>query len=353
MFSHPEHDGHEVVLHAHHAATGLRAILALHSTALGPAFGGCRMHPYADEAQALSDVLRLSRSMTYKAAICELPYGGGKAVIIGDPKRDKTPALLHAMGDVIEGLGGRYIVADDVGTTLADLAVMRRVTRHTAAATSAAQAPLAVTAYGVLMALEATVEQVLGRHELEGLTVAVQGLGTVGYPLCGYLHQRGAKLVVTDLDPERVTKAQAAFGAVAVDADAIYDQEADLFAPCALGAVLNERTIPRLRARIVCGGANNQLAHAAHHALLVARGITFVPDYLASAGGVIDFHQEGIDDRPEAVLRAVERLRAITRDVLRRAQLSGEPPLVVANRMVQERVQAAAARHALWAVPRA
>jgi leucine dehydrogenase len=157
MFTHPEYDGHEAVLHAHDPATGLKAIVALHNTRLGPAFGGCRMYPYADPALALTDALRLSRGMTYKAAICELPYGGGKSVVLADPGHDKTPELLRAMGRVIEGQGGRYITADDVGTTLADLAVMREVTRHTAGATPAAQEPLAVTAYGVLMAIEAAI----------------------------------------------------------------------------------------------------------------------------------------------------------------------------------------------------
>src|SRR3954468_13764543 len=344
MFSHPDYDNHEKLLFAYDAESGLKALVAVHSSALGPAFGGCRMYPYADEAQALADVLRLSKGMSYKAAICGLPYGGGKSVIMGDPRRDKTPGLLHAMGRVVEGLSGRYVIADDVGTTLADLAVMRAATTHTAAATAAAQAPLAVTAYGVLMAIEAAVERVLGRTDLAGLKVAVQGLGNVGLPLCGYLQERGARLTVADPDPARAARAQDEHGAEVVDPDAIYDQEVDLFAPCALGAVLNDRTIPRLRCRLVCGGANNQLAAAAHDDALAARGITFVPDYLANAGGVIDFYQESIDDRPEAVLASVERIRGITTDVLQRAATSGETPLRVADRTVQERLQAAQAR---------
>ena len=248
------------------------------------------------------------------------------------------------MGRVVEGLSGRYIIADDVGTTLADLAVMRAATTHTAAATAAAQAPLAVTAYGVLMAIEAVVEQVLGRQDLEGFRVAVQGLGNVGLPLCGYLRERGARLTVADPDLARAARAKDEHGAEVVDLDAIYDQEVDLFAPCALGAVLNDRTILRLRCRLVCGGANNQLAAAAHDDALAARGITFVPDYLANAGGVIDFYQEFIDDRPEAVLASVERIRGIATDVLQRAIASGETPLRVADRIVQERLQAAVAR---------
>jgi leucine dehydrogenase len=339
MFSHPEFDGHERVVFATDAASGLRAIVALHSTALGPAFGGCRMWPYADTTQALTDVLRLSRGMTYKAAICELPYGGGKSVILGDPKRDKTPELLWAMGRLVESFGGRYIIADDVGTTLADLAVMRTVTRHTAAATASAQEPLAVTAYGVLMALTAAVAHHLRQDDFRGLRVAVQGLGNVGLPLCGYLRERGAGLVVTDIDRERCGLAEREHDARVVGAEEIYDQEVELFAPCALGAILNDDTIPRLKARIVCGGANNQLAEARHDAMLAGRGIAYVPDYLANAGGVIDFYQEHIDDRPEAILRSVERIRGITADVLAQAAASGETPQQVADRRVCERIE--------------
>src|SRR6516225_4520547 len=312
MFSHPDYDGHQELQFAHDASSGLRALIAIHDTTLGPAFGGCRIYPYASEHHAMADVLRLSRGMTYKAAICELPYGGGKSVIIADPRHDKTPALLHAMGRLVEDLGGRYIIADDVGTTLADLVVMREVTRYTAAATAAAQQALPATAFGVFEALGAAAEVCLGRHDLEGLRVAVQGLGNVGMPLCGYLAAAGAALVVSDLD---------------------------LFAPAALGGVLNDATIPQLRCSIVCGGANNQLAETRHDAALAARGIVSVPDYLANAGGVIDFDQERIDDRPDAVLAAVARIGAITRDVLRRAAETGATALSVADAIVRGRIR--------------
>ena len=342
MFHHPDFDDHEQVVFARDVTSGLCAIVAVHSTVLGPAFGGCRMWPYRDEAEALTDVLRLSRGMTYKAAICELPYGGGKSVILGDPRERKTPALLRAMGQVVERLGGRYIVADDIGTTLDDLRVMREVTAHTAAATLAARQPLPVTAYGVFQAIRAAVEHALGRQDLDGLRVAIQGLGAVGLPLCRYLADAGATLIVTDLDEARVAQAARAFGALAVEPDAIYAQPADVFAPCALGAVLNDRTIPLLGARIVCGGANNQLAEARHAAALAGRGILFVPDYIANAGGVIDFHQERTgDDVPDAVLGAVARIHDITSDVLARAGGAGETPLQVADRVVQERLAAA------------
>jgi leucine dehydrogenase len=297
------------------------------------------MWPYASEADALKDVLRLARGMSYKAAICDLPYGGGKSVIIGDPKRAKTPALLRAMGRAVEQLAGRYIVADDIGTTLDDLAVMREVTSHTAAATPAARAPLAVTAYGVLMALRAAVRHLTGADELAGLRVAIQGLGNVGRPLADHLHAAGAELVVADLDPTRAARTAEELGAQAVDPAAIYDQPVDLFAPCAMGAVLNDETILRLRAKIVCGGANNQLALARHALMLAARGILYVPDYLANAGGVIDFHQERIDDSRAAVLAAVGRIGTITAAVLDAAAGSGQTPLAVADRKVAARLR--------------
>jgi leucine dehydrogenase len=344
LFRHPDFDDHEQVVFARDAEAGLRAIIAVHSSARGPAFGGCRMWPYPWEADALTDVLRLARGMTYKAAICDLPYGGGKSVILGDPHRDKTPALLRAMGCAVERLGGRYIVADDIGTTLDDLAVMRTVTSHTAAATAAARAPLAVTAYGVMMAIRAAVRHVERPGELAGLRVAIQGLGNVGLPLAGYLHEAGAVLTIADLDPARTAAARRRFGATVVEPALIHRQPVDLFAPCALGAVLDDRTIPELQARIVCGGANNQLAEARHAALLAARGILYVPDYLANAGGVIDFHQERIDDSPQAVLAAVGRIETIAEEVLRAAARSGRTPLEVADEIVQARLTSARAR---------
>jgi leucine dehydrogenase len=222
---------------------------------------------------------------------------------------------------------------------------MREVTAHTAAATLAAGQSLPVTAYGVFQAIRAAVEHRLGRPDLAGLRVAVQGLGAVGLPLCRYLAEAGAALIVTDLDQARAAEAARAFGALAVEPDAIYGQPADVFAPCALGAVLNDHTIAGLGARIVCGGANNQLAEARHAAALAARGILFVPDYIANAGGVIDFDQERTgDDAPQAVLGAVARIHEITSDVLERAARAGEMPLQVADRIVRERLAAARRR---------
>lgn len=338
MFDHPDFDGHERLIHAFDAASGLRAIVALHSTAAGPAFGGCRMYPYANEAAALRDVLRLSRAMSYKCAIAGVPYGGGKSVIIGDPRRDKTPALLAAMGRLVDSLQGRYIVADDVGTTLGDLAVMRRETRFTAATTARAMQPLPVTAHGVFSAVVAAARGALGAASLHGSTVAVQGLGNVGGPLCRLLHEAGARLIVADLDPARSQATVSSFGATAAPPDAIYDVPADILAPCALGGILNAETIPRLKARLVCGGANNQLATREDADRLAARGIVYVPDYLAGAGGVIDFAQEAVDDRPEAVLAAVGMIGRITGEVLAEAGATARTPLAVCDATVRARL---------------
>ena len=218
MFDSPDFDGHERVVHARDATSGLTAIIAIHSTALGPAFGGCRIWPYRSADDALRDALRLSRGMTYKSAICKLPYGGGKSVVIADPRTDKTPALMRAMGHLVESLAGRYIVADDVGTTLEDLRLMREETSHTAAATPAAQADLPATAHGVFAALRAAARHTLGREDLAGLRVAVQGLGNVGLPLCRLLAAAGATLVISDVDPARVTKVLAEVSATAESA---------------------------------------------------------------------------------------------------------------------------------------
>lgn len=324
----------------HDAASGLKAIIAIHSTRLGPAFGGCRMWPYANDAEALADVLRLSRGMTYKSAICELPYGGGKSVIIGDPARHKTKSLLLAMARAVEDLDGNYIIADDVGTTLADLALMRTVTRHTAAASEVAQQPLGVTAYGVYEAMRAAANALWRTESFSGLRIAVQGLGNVGRPLCERLHAQGATLLVTDTDPQRVRTAVQELGAIAVAPQAIYDQDADIFSPCALGSVLNENTVSRLRVRLICGGANNQLAREELADALHGRHILYIPDFLANAGGVIDFHQESIDDEPDAVLRAVARIGVITAEVLAQAQAVGAHPAYIAMQRVRARLAA-------------
>ncbi|MCP5367930.1 MAG: Glu/Leu/Phe/Val dehydrogenase [Hyphomicrobiales bacterium] len=346
VYTHPEFHDHEQVVHAFDAATGLRAIIAIHSTALGPAVGGCRMWPYADDAAALTDVLRLSRGMTYKSALAGLPFGGGKSVIIGDPARDKTPALFAAFGAAVDRLGGRYVAAEDVGTSVEDMDHMRRATRHVAGLAGGSGDPSPVTAYGVFMALSAAVRHRLGRDgrgrdELGGLTVAVQGLGHVGFELCRLLHGAGAGLVVADIDPGRVAEAAATFGAEGAPPDRIHAAPADVFAPCALGGILNDSTIPDLGAAIVCGAANNQLAAPGHAGAMARRGVLYVPDYLANAGGIINIHYERPRYDAAAARAHVAGIFDTTLQILDRAQVAGILPAAAADTLAEERLNAA------------
>jgi leucine dehydrogenase len=347
VFGAPDFLEHEQVVFVNEPDSGLRAIIAIHSTGRGPAFGGCRMLPYATEGEALRDVLRLSRAMTYKAAITRLPFGGGKTVVIGDPDRDKTPALLHALGRAIASLGGRYVTADDVGTTVRDMAVIREVTPFAAGLADAHGAPCPATAYGVLQGILAIAEHGFGRRDggdLDGLSVAVQGLGSVGFRLCRYLHEAGARLLVSDVRPERVAEAEATFRAHPLAPDEILSAEADIVSPNALGAILDEDSIPRLRCRAIAGAANNQLAGDRHGAELLRRGILYAPDFVVNAGGLIDVAHEGPAYDPAAVLRDCERIRGITLEVFDRARHDAVPTDRMALRMAEENFRAGTGR---------
>lgn len=272
--------------------TGLRAWIAVHNINIGPALGGCRMYPYGSEREAIRDVLRLSRGMTYKNALAGLPLGGGKSVILGNPATDKTEALMLAMGRAVHTLGGDYISAEDSGTNERDMAVMKRETPYVMGQRSAEGElggdPSPVTAYGVFCGIGATLARKFGSPAVEGITFAVQGLGAVGYDLCRALHHGGARLVVTDTRKDVITRALEEFpGTQAVAPEEIFAAQADVFSPCALGAQINEDTIPLLKASIVAGAANNQMATEADHDRLAARGILYAPDYAINAGGVI------------------------------------------------------------------
>lgn len=342
-------DDHEQVVFCSDQDSGLRAIIAIHDTTLGPALGGCRFWSYTSEADAVEDVLRLSRGMTYKAAMAHLPLGGGKSVVLGDPERIKSRELLLALGTAVERLGGRYIVAEDVGTTAEDMAVVRRVTRHVSglAGPGGAGDPGPMTALGVLTGIRATVRHKLGRSSLQDVHVAVQGLGSVGYRLCRLLHGEGARLTVTDIDPGRVGRAAKELSATPCTPEAIFDVEADVFAPCALGAILDDGTISRLRVRIVAGSANNQLAEDRHGEALADRGVLYAPDYVINAGGLISVGREALGrdgsgfDR-ERVLAEVTRIGETLHEVFDRAGLDRLPTNVVADRIAQERLAAAA-----------
>ncbi len=284
LFTHPDFDDHEQVVFARDAAAGLTAILAVHNTTLGPALGGCRIWKYASEEEAVADALRLSRGMTYKAALAGLALGGGKSVILADAQTEKTPAMMRAMGRAVERLGGRYIVAEDVGATVADMDEIARETAHVSGTSATVGDPSPWTARGVFLAMQAAARYRWGSG-LEGRVVSVTGLGHVGANLCRHLAGAGARLVVSDIRGEAVRRVAEETGAAAIEPEAAHAADADIFSPCALGAGLNARTIPEIRAELVCGAANNQLATAEDGERLAARGILYAPDYLANAGG--------------------------------------------------------------------
>ncbi|WP_207478191.1 Glu/Leu/Phe/Val family dehydrogenase [Arenibaculum pallidiluteum] len=342
VFEKLDFDGHEQVAFVTDRQTGLRAVIAIHDTARGPALGGCRMWRYGSEDEAVRDVLRLSRGMSYKNALADLPFGGGKSVILGCPRTGKTPALMAAMGRAVERLCGRYVIAEDVGTTVEDMAEIRGQTAHVAGLAEGSGDPSPATAWGVFQGLRAAVDHKLRRNSLDGLRVAVQGLGHVGRQLCGHLARNGARLTVTDIDDERTREAAESLGATVVAPEAIYDVEADVFAPCALGAVINDGTVPRLKVAVVAGAANNQLAEPRHGALLAERGILYAPDYVINAGGVINIsHERGGYDRERAFAH-VARIGDTLRLVFERAAQDGVAPHVAADHLARERLHRAA-----------
>ena len=343
VFSHPEFDGHEQVAFRHDAATGLRAIIAVHSTALGRGLGGCRMWPYVSDDEALTDVLRLSRGMTYKAALAGLPQGGGKSVILGDPRHDKTPELIRAMGRFVDSFGGAYVVAEDSGTSVADIRLMAEQTRHVggladakAVAAGRTGDPSPATALGTFIGLKAAVKAQLGLEDLTGLRVAVQGVGNVGYRLAKHLYEAGAQLWVTDLHAESVERCVREFDARAVSMDEIHAQDVDVFAPCALGAILNDRTLPQIKAKVIAGAANNQLAKPRHDHQLVERGILYAPDYVINAGGIIDIHYEGPQYDAATVQAHLQRIGTTLSEIFARAKTTGRATGEIADRMAEE-----------------
>ena len=338
-FSAPDFDQHEQIVFAYDGPSGLRAIIAIHDTTLGPAMGGCRIWPYASEAAALTDALRLSRGMTYKSALAGLPVGGGKAVVIGDANHIKTPALLAALGRAIDRLGGRYITAEDVGTSPADMAQVAQATRFVTGISRDGSGgdPSPYTARGVYHGIRAAVRHRLGADSLAGIHVAVQGLGHVGAALSQALFDAGARLTLTDIDSERCRALASCLGATAVTPEAIVDVDADVFAPCALGAIINPRTLPRLRVAIVAGAANNQLATDDLADALRARNILYAPDYAINAGGIIQvcLAYFGNDATVDA---RVAGIYDTLLDLFARADTQGISTLAAADRRARERL---------------
>ncbi|MGM0984556.1 MAG: Glu/Leu/Phe/Val family dehydrogenase [Pseudomonadota bacterium] len=341
VFDHPEFDHHRQIVFGCDDASGLRAIIAIHDTTRGPALGGLRIFPYASDAEALTDVLRLSRGMTYKSALADLPLGGGKAVIIADPRRDKTPELLRAMGRLVDGLGGAYITAEDSGSSEADMRLIAEATEHVGGLPrhgGSSGDPSPFTAWGVFCALKSAVRHGLGRNDLTDIRVAVQGIGNVGAHLARHLHAAGARLVLTDVDATALAQLAEELDAEAVAPAAIADAEVDVFAPSALGAALSETVVDRLKARAVCGAANNQLAAPAIAERLMARGILYTPDYVANAGGVIEIAWQRRDDyRRDAVMAHIEGIGATLDEIFTRANREGVSPAVVADVLARER----------------
>ncbi|MGH2748807.1 MAG: Glu/Leu/Phe/Val family dehydrogenase [Actinomycetota bacterium] len=306
-FEHINGDGYEQVVFCSDDHSGLRAIIAIHSTALGPALGGTRFYPYRNEEDALIDVLRLAKGMTYKAAAAGLDLGGGKGVIIGDPKRIKTEELLRAYGRYVETLGGRYITAEDVGTALADMDIVRRESRWVTGCSrtyGGSGDPSPVTGYGVLQGIKACALEVFGDSNLKGRTVALQGVGKVGHALCGYLVKEGAAVTIGDIDVDNLGLAVSDFGVETAPLEKIHSLDVDVFAPCALGGVINDDTISDLKCRIIAGAANNQLDREEHGEKLRDLGILYAPDFVINAGGLINVEDE---------LRGYDRERAMKR----------------------------------------
>ena len=336
---------HEQVVFLRDKVTGLRAIVAIHDTTLGPALGGTRMWAYPDEAAALRDVLRLSRGMTYKSAAAGLNLGGGKAVIIGDAKTMKNEMLFRAYGRFVQGLGGRYITAEDVGTTVRDMEWVRMETENVVGISRALGGsgdPSPVTALGTYEGIKASLKFATGNESLANRTVAVQGVGAVGQHLVRHLVEGGAKVVVADIDLENVKRAVAiGAGVSAVPADTIYDVACDVFAPCALGAVINDDTIPRLKCHVVAGSANNVLADEERHAAeLVRRSIVYAPDYVVNAGGLINVANELDGYNYERALAQASGIYDITMQVFRIAKDEGITTLRAANTLAERRIDA-------------
>ncbi len=335
-------EGYEEVVRARDEASGLDAYIAIHNSSRGPGLGGCRMWQYADDAEALEDVLRLSRGMTYKSALADIPYGGGKSLIRADiaGDRDRTK-LMQAMARFVAALEGRYVIAEDVGTSTNDMAIIAKETSFVSGLENAGGDPSEATAWGVFHGIGASLEQRLGHRDWARTSVAIQGLGHVGWHLARMLREAGANLSGTDVNEERVAAATKEFDLTPVDLDAIFDLEVDVLAPCALGAIVNDDAIGRLKATIIAGSANNQLAEDRHGDALQERGILYAPDYAINAGGVINIHHsrlpEGYDH--DRAFEHTARIGNVLTSIYKRAEQDGISTAAAADRVAETRFQ--------------
>lgn len=345
LFGNPSFDNHEQVVFCYDQASGLKAIIAIHDTTLGPALGGTRMWPYKTEEEALKDVLRLSRGMTYKAAISGLGLGGGKAVIFGDSKTGKTHEMFRKYGQFIESLNGKYITAEDVGTNTSDMVQIHEFTRHVTGLPEnlgGGGDPSPVTAYGVFMGMKAAAKERWGTDNLEGKKVAIQGVGHVGENLVRLVTEDGAEVLITDMNEEHLQAIASRFGATVVGLNDIYSQDMDIYAPCALGATLNTENIQKLKCSVVAGSANNQLADEhVHGQMLLEKGILYAPDFLINAGGLINVYSElkGYD-RKKAMEQA-EKIYSTTLEIFKKAREEKIPTAAAAMKIAEERINAA------------
>jgi leucine dehydrogenase len=342
IFKYLEKYDYEQVVFCQDKTSGLKAIIAIHDTTLGPALGGTRMWTYESEEAAIEDALRLAKGMTYKNAAAGLNLGGGKTVIIGDPRKDKNEEMFRAFGRYIQGLNGRYITAEDVGTTVADMDLIHEETDFVTGISPAFGSsgnPSPVTAYGVYVGMKAAAKEAFGSDSLEGKVIAIQGVGNVAYTLCKYLHEEGAQLIVTDINKEAVRRAVEDFGAKAVDPNEIYSVECDIYAPCALGATINDDTIPQLKAKVIAGSANNQLKDTRHGDIIHEMGIVYAPDYVINAGGVINVADELYGYNHERAMKKVELIYNSIEKIIEIAKRDGIPTYVAADRMAEERIE--------------
>jgi leucine dehydrogenase len=341
IFKYLEKYDYEQLVFCQDKQSGLKAIIAIHDTTLGPALGGTRMWTYATEEEAIEDALRLARGMTYKNAAAGLNLGGGKTVIIGDPRKDKNEEMFRAFGRYIQGLNGRYITAEDVGTTVADMDIIHEETNYVTGISPAFGAsgnPSPVTAYGVYRGMKAAAKAAFGTDSLEGKVVAIQGVGNVAYSLCKHLHEENAQLIVTDIHKDAVQRAITDFGAKAVEPNEIYGVECDIYAPCALGAVINDKTIPKLKAKVIAGAANNQLQDTRHGDMLHALGIIYAPDYVINAGGVINVADELHGYNHERAMKKVETIYTNIEKVIEISNRDQIPTYLAADRLAEERI---------------
>jgi leucine dehydrogenase len=335
-------EGHESIFFGHDVKSGLRTIIAIHSTKLGPSLGGCRIFAYPDEESALTDVVRLSKAMTYKASLAGLKLGGGKSVIIANPETDKTPELLLAYARCVDRLGGAYITAEDAGTSPQDMDIIRKHTRYVTGASRAfggAGDPSPVTALGVFEGIKACVAHVFGSTSLEGKTIAIQGVGHVGYPLAKYLKDSGAHLVVSDKNTSNVERARTELGARAVGLDEIFAVPCDVFSPCAMGGAINEKTISQIKAKIIAGAANNQLASDEMGEQLMTKGVVYAPDFAINAGGLIHVAQELDGYDREKVETKVKNIFHTIEEILKQSAGEKVSSARIAVRLAQQRLQ--------------